>query len=228
MLNPVRLPLLCLLATAVILLGCSPKTVPPAVEDAQQAPSENASARIVETPNDESPEAAFNAMRDATLDKDYAAFAAYWTDASQDKLATGLLQGYLDMLDLRSQGKKSNAYSMRSIVESHGIDIERAAALLNNPEISEEDLIAATGALVENKPVFIGDSMALFNKDAPDDKYFQGKLDSVFIEGDNAVGWCVTPDDGVETRINFSNTPDGWRIELPEELVEEDSAEPQE
>jgi len=214
--------LIVFVASMPILLGCAQK-VPSSSEDegGLDKPSLATEVQPVSL-RDDTPEAVFASMREATEDRDYYTFAAYWTDSSQDKIAVGLVQHYLLMLEQRQQGIRTNANAMGEIVESYEIDVDSVAAILNAAGMTQDELIAEAGKLIHDKPAFIGDAMMLINQDSSEDEYIQGEIDSIVIEGERAVGWCVLPEDGGEMKIEFINTPEGWRIELPEgESVEE-------
>jgi hypothetical protein len=214
--------LIVLLATFPALLGCT-QEMPSSREDALEVEDPSSEADVRSVPLiDDTPEAVFASMREAAEYHDYHTFAACWTESSQNKIAVGLVQGYLEMSELRQHGASSNVDSMREVIERYEIDAEMTGAILDSVGLSLEERIAEAGELIQDKPSFIGEAMAVVRRVSEKDEVIQGKLDFIRIEGDQAVGWCDLPGNGGEVKIEFFNTPEGWRIELPEAVATEE------
>ena len=173
------------------------------------------------------PEAVFEAVVKASKKKDFEAFTACLTPASQDKLA-GQLAGVGVMFKAFSafdkEGKmKDKIADLDKIMDKHGLTKDALGKLKQTKdpkEIEQNNKVIA--AIVKNKPGFVGEIMKWLDFDNPakgkGGPFENAELEGLKVTGNKATAMVVTKIDGKEQKQpwEFAKIEGGWRMVLPE------------
>lgn len=191
----------------------------------------------------ETPEACFQSIRQAALNKDIPGLCNCLTVESQDVLAGGMVMmtGMLKMMggmaamggpEAAAQSQKMIA-AVSAVLAKHDIKDEALAAInpSNAQAMSNPETISALADPVKNKPQFIADMFAAmepFNQGQGFGEQFTeqiaGTLKDVKIDGDTATALVVTTKG--EEPLEFRKTAEGWKLHINLEQMAQPGAEP--
>jgi hypothetical protein len=172
-----------------------------------------------------SPEACFNTLRAAAQNNDVPAMMACVTDESQSVLAGGLvMMGSMMKLFgvMAPQGGnegegKNPAESIDAVLAKHGVTGDALKGLNPDPEsMADAQAIIKLGNLVDDKPAFIADMLAIMERLNQDgfkqglETQLAGTLKDVKITGNAATATVVTTRG--EDQLDFRRTAAGWKI----------------
>ncbi len=178
----------------------------------------------------DSPEACFQSIRKAALNKDLPGLCNCLTVESQNVLAGGMVMmtGMLKMMggmaamggpEAAAESQKMIA-AVSAVLAKHGITDEALAEFKPDPQtMSNPEAISTLAAPVENKPQFIADMFAAmepFNQGQGFGEQFTeqiaGTLKDVKIDGERATAVVVTTKG--EEPLEFRKTADGWKLHI--------------
>jgi hypothetical protein len=191
----------------------------------------------------DTPEACFQSIRQAALNKDIPGLCKCLTVESQNVLAGGMVMmtGMLKMMGGMAAmgGPEAAAQSQQmiaavsAVLAKHDIKDEALAGI--NPSdaqaMSNPETISALADPVKNKPQFIADMFAAmepFNQGQGFGEQFTeqiaGTLKDVKIDGDMATAIVVTTKG--EEPLEFRKTAEGWKLHINLDQMAQPGPEP--
>jgi hypothetical protein len=192
--------------------------------------------------NFDTPEACFQSIRQAALNKDIPGLCRCLTVESQNVLAGGMVMmtGMLKMMggmaamggpEAAAQSQQMMA-AVSTVLAKHGITDAALAGIQPNPQtMSDPNAVAALADPVKDKPQFIADmfgALEQFNQNQGFGDQFTeqiaGTLKDVKIDGDTATAVVVTTKG--EEPLEFRNTPEGWKLQISLPPMSQPETEP--
>lgn len=188
------------------------RTVNVAVGDAAENGNGPSDGRSASGTRFDSPQAAFDGLKEAVRSKDPQAISAALTDGAENTMAGTLV--FMAGFAALDEEKRPE---IETLLQKHGIDTSEDA--------EKTDLTEGFHALAEpikDKPAFIAEILAWIDENKEDDSaapsLINGTLQNLKVEGDTATGTLVTSKRGAERKepIEFRKVDGGWLVHLPE------------
>lgn len=178
----------------------------------------------------ETPQAVFDTFVKAGNEKNWRQMYSCLTENSGARLLLMFSSFPLMMLEMQAQfaegEEKAKAEkdlaAYKEMLKSHGLDLEKMAALDSLPDDDEAQQRAIRELLgsVRDRAALFGGIMDFMSKQSDGEAFNMGenvRLGDVRIDGDNATGTIRTVEDGEEQSqpITFKRANNRWFIELP-------------
>lgn len=183
-----------------------------------------------------SPEAVFEAAKEAAEEKDWEGFCECVTPESRDQFAGALLlgavmmKGFSGMAALggpeKAQEAEEKLKPIIDVLEKHGLDEDTLKNMNSEgrmtPGRADNDRLQQVLAPVKNRNKFVADMMTAMQQlnttgnTIPSPMESDAKLEDVEINEDSATGSIVQTRRGKERRdkIAFTKVDGGWKIDL--------------
>jgi hypothetical protein len=178
----------------------------------------------------DTPQACFDAAKEAVANKDPLTFCNCLTEESQDTVAGafivmgGVMKTMSGMASLggaqAAEQAQKNFAGIDAVLKKHGVTedaLKKASALAQGPQ--DPAAMHNVADVVHDKPTFIAEMIGAMEQMAQGPSFvekmseeFMGELKDVKIEGDKATAMLAGPDH--ERPIEFRKTATGWKLHI--------------
>jgi len=162
----------------------------------------------------DSPQATFQAFREAAERNDWAGAAPLLDAESQAMIAFGMLMH----ASFSTGAEAEKEESLNALFKKHGIDLDENESPTDADPTDPTAMMQAVVAPIEDIPEFLGELSSWMENNAPasddSDGFMEmGELSQVAIDGDTATATVTTPMG--EMPIQFQRVKESWLVQLP-------------